>query len=301
MKNLAPPPLTIPIAQTARDFAQQFAAEQATPEKGMRVYLNTLAVWTVHRYLNWLHIETDITQGESWNPSLRALFDVADLEIPNLGKVECRPVLTGEEAILLPPEVRQNRSGYLAVRFWETLGEVELLGFYPAIASQTRDRIPLSEFQSLDAFLEYLDAAIAPAPSSEAIPLNQWLQNIYTRSWQAVEDLIVPPTPALAFRGNVVRRAKRLELEGSLVLVMALQPEEGNTFGIHLQLLPPEGQELSASTRLIVLTAEGDVLREIFPQEQKTGLQYQFGGQKGEEFTLKVVVGMASYSETFTI
>jgi len=301
MKNLAPPPLTIPIAQTARNVAQQFAAEQATPEKGMRVYLNTLAVWTVHRYLTWLQIETDVTQGDSWNPRLRALFDVADLTIPKVGKVECRPVLTGEEAVLLPPEVRQNRSGYLAVRFWETLGEVELLGFYPAIACLGSARIPLGEFQSLDAFLEHLDAATTPAPSSEPIQLHRWLQNIYNRSWQAVEDLIVLPTPALAFRRSVVRRAKRLELESSLVLVMALQPEEGNTFGIHLQLLPQEGKRLSASAQLIVLTAEGEVLREISAQGRETGLQYQFGGQKGEEFTLKVMTGTASYSETFTI
>lgn len=300
MHNLAPSPLTIPLTQTARDLAQQFANQQATPEKGMRVYLNTLAVWAVCRYLNWLRIDADATQGDSWNPSLRALFDTADLAIPGVGKVECRPVLAGEEAVLLPPEVQENRSGYFAVQFGERLGEVELLGFYPAIASATRDRIPLTEFQSLDAFLEYLNAA-TPAPSSEPIQLQQWLQNIYSRSWQAVEAFVVPSTPALAFRRNIVQRGKRLALDCPLVLIVALQPEESNTFGIRLQLFPQGEQKFPTPTQLAVLTAEGEVLREISARSQDTQLQYEFGGQKGEEFTIEVVAGTSRFSESFTI
>ncbi len=50
--------ITVPLGIEAHRKAQQFAAEQATPQKRKRVYLNTLAVYAVHNFLNWLKIET---------------------------------------------------------------------------------------------------------------------------------------------------------------------------------------------------------------------------------------------------
>lgn len=60
---------------------------------------------------------------------MRAIFDVADLLLPGIGKLECRPVLPGESKIILPAEVIQNRIGYVALQFNEQLDSVELLGF----------------------------------------------------------------------------------------------------------------------------------------------------------------------------
>ena len=50
--------LTVPLGSAAHHWAEQFAAEQATPQKGKQVYLNTLAVLSVQNYLKWQQIET---------------------------------------------------------------------------------------------------------------------------------------------------------------------------------------------------------------------------------------------------
>lgn len=58
----------IPLGSEAHKWAQQFATEQTTPQKGKKVYLNTLAVYAVHTYLSWFQIETNLAQSDSWQP-----------------------------------------------------------------------------------------------------------------------------------------------------------------------------------------------------------------------------------------
>ncbi|MEG3983460.1 DUF1822 family protein [Microcoleus sp. T3B2] len=149
--------LEIPLEQTARNLALQFASEQANPQKGKRVYFNTLAVWAVNYFLEWMELETDIDGGDSWNPAMRAVLDVADLVLPGIGKIECCPVQLGESAISLP-EVRENRIAYIAVGFAEPFNKVKLLGFIPAveIVDETEE-ISLANLKPIEELLDYLD------------------------------------------------------------------------------------------------------------------------------------------------
>ena len=149
--------LEIPLEQTARNLALQFASEQANPQKGKRVYFNTLAVWAVNYFLEWMELETDIDGGDSWNPAMLAVLDVADLVLPGIGKIECCPVMLGETAISLP-EVREKRIAYLAVGFAEPFDKVKLLGFIPAveIVDETEE-ISLTNLKPVEELLDYLD------------------------------------------------------------------------------------------------------------------------------------------------
>ncbi|NEQ85170.1 MAG: DUF1822 family protein, partial [Moorea sp. SIO2I5] len=96
--------LEITLGIKAHRFASKFAAEQATTTKSKQVYLNTLAVYAVHRYLKYLGIDTDLNESDCWNPILRHQWNVADLVVPGIGTLECRPVLPGETTVSLPPE-----------------------------------------------------------------------------------------------------------------------------------------------------------------------------------------------------
>ena len=149
--------LEIPLEQTARNLALQFASEQANPQKGKRVYFNTLAVWAVNYFLEWMELETDIDGGDSWHLGMRAILDVADLVLPGIGKIECCPVMLGETAISLP-EVREKRIAYLAVGFAEPFDKVKLLGFIPAveIVDETEE-ISLTNLKPVEELLDYLD------------------------------------------------------------------------------------------------------------------------------------------------
>jgi hypothetical protein len=75
---------------------------------------------------------------------------VADLVLPNVGKLECRPVLPAEIAFEIPLEVIIDRIGYVAIQFHQKLDSVDLLGFAPAITSEEPPQtIRLEELQSL--------------------------------------------------------------------------------------------------------------------------------------------------------
>ncbi|MEK0185840.1 DUF1822 family protein [Microcoleus anatoxicus] len=150
--------LTIQLTKKAHNDAHKFASKQANSQKVKQVYLNTLAVYAVQDFLNWLGIETDLNAGDSWHSVVRCFQNVADLVIPNLGKLECRPVLPGQTVISLPPEVTEDRIAYIGVQFQEQLNEVQLLGFYPTIDPQAPlEEIEIASLQPIETLIDYID------------------------------------------------------------------------------------------------------------------------------------------------
>ena len=151
--------LKIPITEDARRYAEEFAAEQKGQAKGAKVYLNTLAVCAVHNFLKIVQIETDLEDSSAWNPIERLCYDIADLFIPHIdSSVECRPVLPDQEEITLPPEVREDRLGYIFVRFDNDLQEAELLGFLSIMhRDDDFEDLDLKELEPLENFLTVLE------------------------------------------------------------------------------------------------------------------------------------------------
>ena len=191
--------LPMPITQNAIRSARQFASEQRHPPKKEQVYFNTLAVLAVRDYLTLLDIETDLTNCDSWNPVVRLLENVADLYIKNLGKIECRPLITlpkdGENNRInspqnlshtchVPPEAREERIGYLVVDIDEDEKEARLLGFSPTAGT---GELVLSELHSLDDFLLHLEHI-----SESQVNLRQWLENVFTSNWESVDSIFNP-------------------------------------------------------------------------------------------------------------
>jgi len=152
--------LTIPLNNKDHEISCNFSMEQDTPEKCKQVYLNTLAVLAVHRFLESIGIETDLETSDSWNPAVRCFHNVADLVIPEIGRIECRPVLPtempGETSILLPREVTEDRTAYVAVQFQEKLSEVQLLGFYMPTEEQT-EAIDINNLESIETLVDLID------------------------------------------------------------------------------------------------------------------------------------------------
>ena len=114
-------------------LAQQFCRQQSDRTKAKQIYLNTLAVSAVKFYLRCMEIETNWEASLSYSPVFQSLMDVADLEIPFKGKLECRPILPQTNLLYIPPEVRcdaeggslcDHRIGYVAVQLDSLLEEV---------------------------------------------------------------------------------------------------------------------------------------------------------------------------------
>ncbi|MFP4338712.1 MAG: DUF1822 family protein, partial [Halothece sp.] len=143
--------ITIPLPPEAHEWAQKFAAAQDNPEKGKRIYLITLAVYAVNRYLRWLQVETDLEGSYSWNIATNSSFDIADLDLPKIGSLICCPVLPDEESFTPPEMLPPNAIGYIAVQFKEVLNEVDLVGYRPILnPSEPKEELDLDILEAGD-------------------------------------------------------------------------------------------------------------------------------------------------------
>ncbi|MGK7928994.1 MAG: DUF1822 family protein [Spirulina sp.] len=296
--NNQQPFLTVPLLSSDREIAKQFAAEQATPEKGVQVYLNTLSVLAVNRYLNWLQIDTDVTQSDCWNAGLRAMFDVADLRLSNGRQIECRFLRSPARNIILPAEVRRDRIGVMAIQLGESFAEVKLLGFFPT-HSELPAEIDLEDFQDLDVFLEELEGIGQTVP---LVCLREWLQDIFTEGWEEIANFISPQTPTLAFRKGTIQRCKLLDFDLPLLFSISLDRDREEKLKICLQLRPLESEQyLPLQLKFRVLTKEGTLFREIIARDRDRFIQYEFRGNFGEEFSLKIVSQDRECAEYFRV
>lgn len=314
-ENFAVP---LPITQAARTTAQQFANQQPTPEKAEQVRLNTLAVWVVNDYLQMMDIATDITASDSWNPVMRLFADVSDLDMPNVGRLECRPVGAFEHACFVPPETWEERVGYVVVQIDESYQEAKLLGFVPNVATE---ELPLNQLQPPEALIEHL-GQLRQSPVSTLVNLSQWIVGIFESGWQSLEALWNSQEPGLAYAFRspetftqqtanqsdaVTRRAKLLDLgiqiaDQPLMLIVELSPQANQKTSIRLQLHPTGNQlYLPQGVQLTVLDDTGAVFLEAQARSADNYIQLQLRGDIGERFSVRVALNDISITEQFVI
>ena len=176
--------LEIPITRRALATAEQFASQQPHSQQQEQTRLNTLAVWAVRDYLELMNIETELEASDSWNPVVRLCEDVADLMVQGLGKLECRPLLPDTEnkgVCHLPPEVWEERIGYIVVEIDRSRKKATLLGFSPVAKN---GQLLLNELQSLTDLLQHLESLKQPQ-----VQLGQWFDNIFPPVWQEIEAI----------------------------------------------------------------------------------------------------------------
>ena len=300
--------LTIPIAPAARRIAQTLGQQQNDPKKVKQVYLNALAVHAVNFYFQCLEIETDLAASSIWNPVVQKFMDIADLDVKDIGKLECRWLSPGEDFISIPAEVRSDRIGYIAVEMTESLQEVKLLGFVPATQ---QEKVALSELKSLDQMLEYLDEL-------KPVNLSHWLQNVFDTGWHTVQTLFESkPELQFAFRspqvlgmtasvtGNrPIKRGKLLSLERGkeqVALFVELMTTDAPDIDISVEVYPTNGQKnLPNDLQLMVLDDAGETLMQARANKTEN-LLFELSGEPGEHFTVKLALGDFSVTENFLI
>lgn len=302
MMNSLKNDFTVPLTLVAHQFAQQFHQKHSDGQKAKQVYLNALAVYAMEFYLKCLGIETDRQASESWNPAIQTLANTADLEVKDVGKLECRPVLPDTQICHVPPEVWSNRIGYVAVRLDRTLTQATLLGFVPTV---NREEVPLSELKPLEELLEHLDKLKQPV--QEGVILSSWLHNIFETGWETVEVLFGLSQAELAFNfrsQTSVKRGKWLSLERlgeEVALCVGLLPETSSKMNISVEVYPQKGQSyLPQDLQLMVLDESGEAVMQAIAKSTET-IQLNFRGESGERFSVKVALGDVSVTEAFLI
>jgi Protein of unknown function (DUF1822) len=328
--------LPLPLAQQSLRVAQRFANQQPNPEKAEQVRLNTLAVHIVHNYLQMMGVATDLAASDSWNPIMQLCADVADLYLPNVGKLECRPVRS-LSTCPVPPEAWADRIGYVMVHIDEEQQQAHLLGF---VKSVEEEEIPFSQLQAPEEMLEEIDRLLHPASQLETVGLlertaiatqttlqstsqtlvnlSQWFQDIFTEGWQSLDAVLSPQdSPALAFRSTTetpeltteIQRAKILDLGaigGQIALIVALNSLTNQEIEIILQLRPLSDRFLPPDLKLVISDDVGDPFLEAISTSSDTILQLQFSLLKGgnntsffQRFDIQIHAGDDIFTENF--
>lgn len=186
------------LTRSAHQLAERFCQYQSNLQKSEQVYLNTLAVYAVNYHLQCLGFETDWERSDSWDSMMQTFINVADLEVKNYGKLECRSTLPDAEVVCIPEEVWDERIGYIVVQLDDALKEATLLGFTETVSTQ---EYPVNELRSLDELPEYLSHFKRVQPIKEQVNLSQWLHNIFEVGWETA-DSGISSHPRNAIRGK---------------------------------------------------------------------------------------------------
>lgn len=301
---------TVHLGWEAEQAAKIFSKHQSNFQIAEQIYRNTLAVYTVDFYLQCLGIQTDLKTSDSWNPVMQSLADVADLEVKNLGKLECRAVSGDVEFVHIPAEALQERIGYVVVQLDEYSREATLLGFVEKV---TTEELPLSQLRPLEELPDYINK-LKSQPVQKLVKLHEWLNSTFESGWKALEEIIEPPQTALAinfrgaFRGNAqvadnsITRGKLLDLgwgDQLVALCVALNPIDESELDISVEVCPIGNQRyLPEKLNLILLDENGDPVMQAQTRNTKT-MQLQFSGETGERFGVKVALGNVSITEEF--
>ncbi|NMG05603.1 DUF1822 family protein [Brasilonema sp. UFV-L1] len=306
---------TAPITMEAYRLAEQFSRGQKDSEKAQQIRLNTLAVYAVNFYCQCMEIETELDKSYSWNSASRLLMNVADLQIKNVGKLECLPVLPNTRTCHISSEAWNNRIGYVVVQIDEEAWEATLLGFVEKV---TKEELSLNQLNSLEDLLDTLEPV--PVVSSfkniiseleqGLVRLNQWFDGLFDGGWQP-EKLVF----ASAFRS--VRSADELEVNAAKVIRLGMQmPEHHVTLivrqrklseeeiDIRLRLYPGnDSLYLADGVKLTVLDEFGEPIPTLEAEAKKVDnwLQLQFTASPGDQFCVKVTLEKNSITEKFVI
>ncbi len=307
---------TVPITSELHSLAEQFRSKHKNPEKAKQVYLNTLAVSAVKFYLRCMKVQTSWQASFSYNQVIQTMMDVADLEVIGLGKVECRPLLSDEKVVHIPPEVWSDRIGYVAVQFDRTLRVATLLGFSKTAVS---GEIPINELRSLEEFI--LQLSEIPEKVKQPIHLSQWLMNVVDVGWQTVESLLSSQQAELAFRFRSAEQTLAQNLENSTItvqkgtlldlggksksnpiaLVVGLLRVSEQEINIYVKVFPIGSQKyLPEELELMVLDDLGTAVMQATARSTKS-IQLNFSSELGERFSIKVALGDVSFTEVFIV
>lgn len=296
----------VPLTTTAHSYAKRFAQEQASRAKQRQIYYNTLAVYSVREYLNWIGIDTDLEAGDSWNQIPRMTSDVADLSVVGFGRIECRPVVDTASVCVVPPETWSDRQAYVVVKLESPYREAKIMGFSPTARN---GELLLEDLQPLEDLAE-----IFSQEPQKTISLSQWLGGIVTEGWQELESFF--SDPQLAWRstnqvsglepeltwGKVLNFGLQMGNQ-SLILLITVKPETAVSLLIQIRLQPHDSSRyLPSGVTLSLLSDTGEDLQTVESRRYDNFIQMlPFRGQIREPFRVRIRLEELTLEEEFVI
>lgn len=281
--------------------AQQLSQIQHLPHRAKQTYLNTLAIYVVNQFLQNNGIETDIFASDSHNPIMILLSNVADLQIKNLGKLECRAILENQDFVEIEPHVWSNRIGYIAVAINQSFTSAIIKGF---ISQVNTEKTPITNFTfSSNQYLLNL------------LIVKNWLLN-FDANWLNIDQVFNPQSHQFAFRSKQTikdenlntTKVKILEFENcqtQIGLVMGISSnynlDDNAEIEIFTEIYPLNQPYLPSELKLMILDEEKNVVMNDQTKEKDTKLIFEFTGSPGEHFSVNISLGEYSLTKTFKL
>ncbi|NER20847.1 MAG: DUF1822 family protein [Symploca sp. SIO1C2] len=306
-------PLTFKVSLTTKLIrqAEEFRCQQKASHKARQVYLNTLAVQAVQFYCECIGVETELAASDSWNTAMRTLMDVADLAVQEKGKLECRPVLQGEEICHLPPETLEDRIGYIVVEIDEENYEAKLLGFSK---TASEGRLSIQQIPSLEGLIDVIVDDIAETEQTpwsvelvetNFVRLGQWFRDEFDEFWQAPELLL-----AASYRGAATtqepesqlckKRIKLLDIGNHKVALLVQITQATETeLDILLKIYSADGNILPQGLLMQLLDDSESVIMETQAgsADNFRGLNFQIDTE--ELFSVRFIIENLKVTEKF--
>lgn len=288
---------TVSIPHSVHDIARDLVTGINSPIKANQIRLNTIAVYAVDNYLKCLGFTTDLPRSASRDPILAQLLNVANLEIKDVGQVECIPVLSDRSECHIPPESEYLRVGYMPVQINQDLTEATILGF----STQKKGAIQLDKLADLEYAIEYLTNIEQPA----IIRLSEWLKGLVDPAWETVDRLLNPVQQRLIYR-DTVNRGQTIAFataEGLTLLTLVLDiksTEVSQEVDVLIQVYPSELNELPDGVELIVSDNE-EITMTAISKPEDNWIQLNFTAVLNEEFKVTVKLRELEVVKNFII
>lgn len=303
------------ITQEARQLAQQFAQQHPDKTKAQQVSLNTLAVCAINNYLKILGIPADPSNSDSWNPMMRMLMNVADLDIVGRGRIECRPVSPAEYAdsiCYVPTDVQGDRIAYVVIEIDPNQPQALILGFVEQVDDEL---LPLNQLRPIAELPAYLDQY----NPDHVTQFSHWIKGQIEAGWKTLDDLI--NVPQLSYRStrsplpfseeesmpslSRIVRGKVLDLpteqgSQSIVLIAELSPKSDADIGVEMKVVPPNGQPfLPIGLTMTILDEVGDSVMHAEARDENRAIELGFRAEPGDRFSLKLELGKTIIHQSF--
>jgi len=293
----------VSLAPKAHQLAEKFCNYHSNLQKSEQVYFNTLAIYAVNHYVKCLGFASNWKASNSYDPIMQSFLDIADLEVIESGKLECRVVLPNAEFVNIPQEVWTGRIGYVVVQLDESLQTATLLGFTSKV---TTEQLPLNQLHRLEEFPQYLKQVTPP------INLNEWFEDILEQGWKSLESLLNTESigninwnfkDTSCLEGDeIIKAIKRIEFENKSVLILvALKAEQDEEITVRLRIYPDSDQDcLPANLKLAILSDSGETLKEVTSRSIDNFIQLpSFRCSSQESFKMQLSLDNICFTESF--
>ncbi|MEM9803856.1 MAG: DUF1822 family protein [Cyanobacteria bacterium P01_D01_bin.56] len=291
---------TLPLSFEAHSVADKYWRRQDIPERAKQVYVTELAVYAVDKMLQHSGIDTDWSASHSSDSLFLQFANVGDLVVTGVGKLECCPVLPGNESFEISSEAWEDRVGYVAVKLDQSLKQAKILGFVSAPAKV----IDINQLSPLNELFPYL----ASFNQSE-VNLIDWIRGTFDQSWKTVEEVLSSEQHneqyEFAFRkSSEISRGKIIDLGMQLgrepvALVVAVSSTPESNLDIWVRVCPIKKTYLTSGVKLI-FTDDSNNIFEVESRETDIYIQDEYEVEPGEQFSITVSLDNVSITTEFT-